>query len=362
MLALPQRGAADPPAHVVPAHRPLPGGERPPPRRFGGGGRLGRDLALDPALHPRSWRRRGGRPHGSRRGRADRLHAARRRRRAGELPARLATPPGPRGLDRGRGRARAARRAAFGRLGAQCARREVRAPGRDRRGGDRALARARVAAARLAPGRRPLRSDRGAGHPGGRRGRRGDRRPRRGPGGGGDSAGDDGRAGDPAGGALPGRRLLDLPAALLGDADPDRPLRFLRGRAGARGGPAGRPAPRRRADRGGQPAGRAVHVRRRRLPALRGAGQARDRHARLPLRRALALGAVRGAAGGARDRDVHPPRAACLAALRAARRRRRQRWLRLRPADRDQGPARYRPVRVHRARASPSAAASSTRW
>ena len=59
------------------------------------------------------------------------------------------------------------------------------------------------------------------------------------------------------GGPLPSRGLLDLPPALLGHADPDRPLRGLRGGAGARGGPAGRPASRRRADRGGESPGRA---------------------------------------------------------------------------------------------------------
>ena len=53
----------------------------------------------------------------------------------------------------------------------------------------------------------------------------------------------------------------------------------------------------------------------------------------------------------ARDEaDVHPPRPAALAALRAPRRRRRQRRLRLRPAGRDQGAARHRPVRLPRRR------------
>ena len=41
-----------------------------------------------------------------------------------------------------------------------------------------------------------------------------------------------------------------------------------------------------------------------RLPEMRRARQARDRHPRLPLRRALALGAGRGAAGGPRRGDV----------------------------------------------------------
>ena len=40
--------------------------------------------------------------------------------------------------------------------------------------------------------------------------------------------------GTPAGGSLQGRRLHDLPAALVGNADPDRVLREVRDRAGAR--------------------------------------------------------------------------------------------------------------------------------
>ncbi len=67
----------------------------------------------------------------------------------------------------------------------------------------------------------------------------------------------EGRPDDSADGPLPRRGLLDLPPALLGHADPDRPLRRLRGGAGARGGSAGRPAARRRADRRGKSAGRA---------------------------------------------------------------------------------------------------------
>ena len=51
-----------------------------------------------------------------------------------------------------------------------------------------------------------------------------------------------------------------------------------------------------------------------------------------------------------------------VAAGRAPRRRRRQRRLRLRPAHRHQGAARHRPLRLHRATASRSPAASSTRW
>ena len=155
---------------------------------------------------------------------------------------------------------------------------------------------ARASGLRLAARRRPLRADRGAGDTRGRRGRRGDRRadaerggraarrrPRRGP-----------RV--PRGEPLPRLRLLDLPPALLGHADPRRALRGVRGRAGPGGGAAGAPAARRRADRRGQPAGRASGLPRRFLPPLRRRGAARDRHAGLPLRRALALGPGRGAA------------------------------------------------------------------
>ena len=85
-------------------------------------------------------------------------------------------------------------------------------------------------------------------------------------------------------------------------------------------------------------------------PALRRRRQARDRHPRLPLRRALALGSGRGAARGSRRADVRPPRPAGVAAGRAPGRRRRQRRLRLRPAHRHQGAARHRPLRLHRGR------------
>ena len=58
-------------------------------------------------------------------------------------------------------------------------------------------------------------------------------------------------------------------------------------------------------------------------PKCGDAGEARDRHARLPLRRALPLGPGDGAAGGPGDADVHPPRVAEVAARRAPGRRRR---------------------------------------
>ncbi len=97
-------------------------------------------------------------------------------------------------------------------------------------------------------------------------------------------------------------------------------------------------------------------------PQVRRRRQARDRHPRLPLRRPLALGPGRGPARRPRRADVHPPRPAEVAALRAAGRRQRQRRLRLRPArSSPRRCATSAPSRSWR-RASPSPAASSTRW
>ncbi len=92
LLALPQRGAADPPPDLVPPHHALPGGERRPPA--GAGARLGRDLALHPALHPRPQRWGGGGPRRGRRRFVDGLHPAPRiaRRRQASSCSRRATP------------------------------------------------------------------------------------------------------------------------------------------------------------------------------------------------------------------------------------------------------------------------------
>ncbi len=57
LLALPQRGAADPAPDLVPADHALPGGERPQHRAAGGERQVGRPGALHPALHPRPQRR-----------------------------------------------------------------------------------------------------------------------------------------------------------------------------------------------------------------------------------------------------------------------------------------------------------------
>ena len=169
--------------------------------------------------------------------------------------------------------------------------------------------------------------------------------------------------GRPRGQALPRQRLLDLAPALLGHADPGHPLR-------------GAAAPCRCPRRTCRWCCRATSSRPARAtrwpsaptsstspaPRCGAAGQARDRHPRLPLRRALALGPGRGAARRPRRADVQPPRPAGVAAGRAPRRRRRQRWLRLRPA-------RSSPRRCATSAPSPSSrtasrspAASSTRW
>ena len=106
LLALPQRGAPDPPPDLVPAGSTpyLEENDAQPraPRE------LGRALAEDPALHPRPHRRGRARSRATPSGAdGDRLHPARRRGRRGPLRPRLAAPPRGRALGRGRrGRAR----------------------------------------------------------------------------------------------------------------------------------------------------------------------------------------------------------------------------------------------------------------
>ena len=216
----------------------------------------------------------------------------------------------------------------------------------------------RAAGPGLAAGRRPLRPDRGARHPRRRRGRPRHRRPRRA-----------GRRPRPSrrggrGGAGPALRSR-APARPSATAPTTS-----RSRASAPGGRRSRsstarscgPVPVPEADlpvvlpRDIMPTGEGNPLAERPdfvdvdLPQLRRARQARDRHPRLPLRRALALGSGGGPARGPGRADVHPPRPARVAARRAPGRRRRQRRLRLRPADRDQGAARPRPLRLHRER------------
>ena len=73
-------------------------------------------------------------------------------------------------------------------------------------------------------------------------------------------------------------RLGHQPAALLGHADPDRPLRGLRRRAGARSRPAGRAAGRPDPRRLRQSAQQARRLPERRLSVVRQARAPRDRH------------------------------------------------------------------------------------
>ena len=112
-------------------------------------------------------------------------------------------------------------------------------------------------------------------------------------------------------GQLPPARLAALPPALLGLPDPDRPLRRLRHRAGARGRSAGAAA-RRRGLRAQGPftAGRGTGLGQRRLPGVRQAGAPRDRHDGHLRRFVLVLPALhrrrqrRGAVGSRRARQL----------------------------------------------------------
>ena len=87
-------------------------------------------------------------------------------------------------------------------------------------------------------------------------------------------------------------RLGRLAAALLGLPDPGDPLRCLRHRAGAARAAAGDPARGHRARPAGQPLGASPDLEGGRLPALRRAGQARDRHLRHLRRELLVLPAL----------------------------------------------------------------------
>ena len=85
-------------------------------------------------------------------------------------------------------------------------------------------------------------------------------------------------AGRPAPGQFPPARLGHLAPALLGLPDPGDPLRDVRRGAGARRRSAGEAARRRHLRRAGQPARPPPDLEARRLPELRQAGAARNRH------------------------------------------------------------------------------------
>ena len=110
--------------------------------------------------------------------------------------------------------------------------------------------------------------------------------------------------------ALPRERLLDLAPARVGHADPDRLLRALRDGADPARAAAGAAAAGPETDGRGQPAGRARGLRAHDLPELRRCGAARDGHAGLPLRRAVAVGPGVRAGRGARAAAGGDPRAA----------------------------------------------------
>ena len=126
LLALPQRGAADPSPDLVPADHPLPGGERRQHRALRGA-RTGTSSRSPPSATSSAA--------------ADGVEfdleaadgpgltvftPAPRRGRAGQLRPALAAPPRGRALDRRRGGARGARAAALRRLGAERPRRPAR--------------------------------------------------------------------------------------------------------------------------------------------------------------------------------------------------------------------------------------------
>ena len=367
LLALPQRGAADPAPDLVPADHPLPRGERPQRR---GARELGRPLARHPALHPRPQRRGRGRPRGRGRRQLDRLQPASRRGRAGALRPALAAPPRRRGVDRrapacatsSSGCAPAAGSAAPA-TPARCrsstpAPRSPARPGSElpvlvsplvdaRYGPTAALGIPAVDEADAEIARRVERVDRPRGCGGG------SPRP---------SATDAG-PGRPRGEALPRQRLLDLPPALLGHADPDRPLRGLRPGAGARGRTcrwccrATSPRPARATRSPSAPTSSTSPA-----PGAASPPSARPTPSTATSTRSGSGFRRRCRPRIATSRCSSHPDLQRVAARRAPGRRRRQRRLRLRPAGRHQGAARHRRRSSSSRTASPSPAASSTRW
>ncbi len=346
LLALPQRGPPHPPPDLVPAHRALPRGERPQPRPARA---LGRALPRHAALHPGAQRRGGARPRGVRRPRPHRLHAPPGLGRRGALRAALAAPPG-------RSR-RGPRDRASEPSWTRCARAAGSAAPATPRWCRRSTPGHRSPAPRAASFRssyrrsstpataRPRRSasprstrpTRRSG--GGCRAPLSRRRPER-------RAGQSSRGRPPAtapptsrspASATGGRRSRSSTASDAGRSRSlSRSCRCACRATSSRPGKATR-----------SPSAPTSSTS---LPALRRAGQARDRHPRLPLRRAVAVDTRRGAPRGSGREDVRAPRPAPVAAGRAPRRRRRQRRLRLRPARPHQGAARHRPALLPRGR------------
>ena len=267
--------------------------------------------------------------------------------------------------------ARGARAAALRRLGAERPRRQGGAGGRHRPHDPRPR-RQRAAGAGLAAGRRPLRPDRGARHPRGRRGRRRHRRPlpRPGRGRGRRPSTEDGEEAPPMRRSRAPRetkryRANDFSISRQRSWGTPIPIIHCPERGPVPVPEADLPVvlPRDLVATGeGNPLAERPDFVDVDCPKCGDGGEAGDRHARLPLRRALPLGPGDGAAGGPGDADVHPPRVAQVAARRAAGRRRRLGRLRLRPAGRHQGAPRPRRVRLHDRRRALRGLSSSTRW
>ena len=157
--------------------------------------------------------------------------------------------------------------------------------------------------------------------------------------------------GRPRGEPLPRQRLLDLAPALLGHADPGRPLRGVRPGAGARGGPAG----------ASSRATSSRPARGTRWPSAPTSSTSSAPSAAPPPSARPTPSTATSTRSGSGSRRRSRPRTATSRCsthpdlqewlpVRAAGRRQRQRRLRLRPARRHQGAARHRALRLHRGR------------
>ena len=127
----------------------------------------------------------------------------------------------------------------------------------------------------------------------------------------------------PAPGQLPPARLGHFAAALLGLPDPDHPLPRLRRRSGADRGLAGDLAGGRELRPARQSAGPAPDLEARRLPAMRRAGDARNRHHGHLRQLVLVFRPLHRSVD--RNRADRPPHRRCLAAGRPVYRRHRAR-------------------------------------